>query len=641
MVMVAPAPPPMPIGGTPVTAGAIANAGNFMPPDAGVPHCQQQQLWQDWAPPGSAETGLLPYAPQEGELPEHLGVMFSFRTQPCLDFQNGYCSLVRARGKVSACFCFHFESQRRRSPVDAISGRLAYWDTPCQNAGADASSFCSIGIACPFAHGQEEISYHPAKYKTRMCNGRSCRGEGICCFAHGEGELRSWAPERFSYWSLVACNAPRAPLGPGGNREEWRRPGAHTARAPSPSVRHKQRFCASFPDVSQCRRGAACAFAHSRDEARTPLLSLEQEQQLPAALTEEFFMHRFKTLWCPIGVQHDWQTCAYAHNYQDARRRVSTGYGPRPCPFWAKKDPNVEYSQRCPLGLRCPYSHGAKEQLYHPLYFRTVICRDLRAKCCPRQHLCAFFHRRSERRRPPTDTTNYNQPLSESALPVDWVSDFLVPPFRDTAPAPSTVPFNQVSAILEAGDTTADEAAECTDGGDDGPAIAAIELPAIPVPPRSPHMAAEAPMMHQPEEGQARFNSKVAETPRLQQPNDVAVRFNLTMKEAATMRSRSDAAAVGSERPHAASARKAVALSGSPCFIESSLGPFIPFPGFIAAAGMAPVSCSWNLPESEPWVVTSASLATMFAGGSAANSQHQAGGDSRCRFAAKTACKTA
>ena len=35
--------------------------------------------------------------------------------------------------------------------------------------------------------------------------------------------------------------------------------------------------------------------------------------------------------------------------------------------------------ERCE-GFRCPYAHGAKEQLYHPRYFRTVVCRDLRSK---------------------------------------------------------------------------------------------------------------------------------------------------------------------------------------------------------------------------------------------------------------------
>jgi len=328
-------------------------------------------------------------------------------------------------------------------------GRLLYWDVPCSCMTTETA--CPNGEACVFAHSREEISYHPAKYKTRRCNGRGCRGEAICCFAHGEAELRVWAPDRYSYWSLatgtsasasaaewpVAAVTAAAALAAGATgTEEWRRPpyarGVHL-----PAARHKQRFCASFPDVAQCRRGAACAFAHSREEAQTSLLSLEQEQQVPGALTEEFFMYRFKTLWCPIGVQHDWQTCVYAHNYQDARRQVSIGYGPRPCPYWAKKDPGAEYSQRCPLGLRCPFSHGAKEQLYHPQYFRTVICRDLRANACPRQRLCAFFHRRAERRKPPADSTDCSIPLREEALPGAWVADFLLPPFRDAAGMPT------------------------------------------------------------------------------------------------------------------------------------------------------------------------------------------------------------
>ena len=58
-------------------------------------------------------------------------------------------------------------------------------------------------------------------------------------------------------------------------------------------------------------------------EIRTPLLAEEEEEQRPVALTNDFFMHRFKTLWCPVGVQHDWQTCVYAHNYQ---ARLSTRY---------------------------------------------------------------------------------------------------------------------------------------------------------------------------------------------------------------------------------------------------------------------------------------------------------------------------
>eukprot|EP00913_Durusdinium_trenchii_P005357 g4998.t1 len=60
--------------------------------------------------------------------------------------------------------------------------------------------------------------------------------------------------------------------------------------------RKKRRFCTSFPDVSQCRRGAACAFAHTREEISAPLLEEHEEQQLPGAMTDEFFMYKYKTL---------------------------------------------------------------------------------------------------------------------------------------------------------------------------------------------------------------------------------------------------------------------------------------------------------------------------------------------------------
>jgi len=201
------------------------------------------------------------------------------------------------------------------------------------------------------------------------------------------------------------------------------------SRGPHGGMRTKRRFCTSYPQIEMCRRGPLCAFAHSREEITAPLLSAEEENQEPSALTDEFFMYKYKTRWCPIGVQHEWHTCVYAHNYQDARRPVDVGYGARLCPYWNKKDSGAEYSQRCPLGLRCPYSHGAKEQLYHPHYFKTVICRDLRGKACPRHTLCAFFHSRQERRCPPSDGLDYSQPLQNEALAEDWSGDFSSPPF--------------------------------------------------------------------------------------------------------------------------------------------------------------------------------------------------------------------
>ncbi|CAK0854173.1 unnamed protein product, partial [Prorocentrum cordatum] len=174
------------------------------------------------------------------------------------------------------------------------------------------------------------------------------------------------------------------------------------------------------------------AFAHSRDEIRLPLLTLEEEDQRPAALSNEFFTHRFKTLWCPIGVQHDWQTCVYAHNYQDARRHPGIGYGPRPCPHWKRQETSLEYSERCPHGVRCPFSHGAKEQLYHPAYFKTVTCQDSPNASCPRGQLCAFWHKRSQQRPRPTarDEYKYKAPICEDKLGAHLQQEFLTPPFK-------------------------------------------------------------------------------------------------------------------------------------------------------------------------------------------------------------------
>mmetsp|Transcript_73601 Transcript_73601/g.172393 ORF Transcript_73601/g.172393 Transcript_73601/m.172393 type:complete len:478 (+) Transcript_73601:44-1477(+) len=232
-------------------------------------------------------------------------------------------------------------------------------------------------------------------------------------YGYGQGGVMDWAHMQ-SGWQMPMAWPDR-----------WQ----NRTRNANPN-KPKRRFCTSFPDVSQCRRGATCAFAHSREEIGVPLLSVAEEKQDPSALTDDFFMYKYKTSWCPIGVQHEWHTCVYAHNYQDARRPITIGYGARLCPYWSKKDTTAEYSQRCPLGLRCPYSHGAKEQLYHPHYFKTVVCRDLRGKACPRHKLCAFYHHRHERRATPVDDVDYANPLPSEALPDDWVADFLSPPFH-------------------------------------------------------------------------------------------------------------------------------------------------------------------------------------------------------------------
>ncbi|CAJ1459644.1 unnamed protein product [Effrenium voratum] len=395
------------------------------------------------------------------------------RTEKCPDFQAGHCELHKPKMQ---CFNFHFEGQRRRPPV--ADGVLRYWELPCKWISQPHK--CPRGEHCTLAHSKGEISYHPAKYKTRICNGSDCQ-KATCCFAHSEKELRNRAAARYSHSAPIApgevemdtdeerrgrpsvdlktfkvfpCRKGRGvqhdrKLCPffHNPRDRRRPPGTYSAepcdqcfdsmaesRESPPSARSscsrgdncglchnrpellyhesvfKHRFCATFPhQVASCQRGDLCAFAHSRDEVRVELLKPEEEQlmtewiskvptEVPPAVVD-FFTRRFKTLWCPYGTQHGWHECLYAHTDQDWRRRPELGYTSEPCPEWAKHvGERLNYNERCPNGTRCRFAHGSKEQLYHPLYYKTMPCTDWAAGTCPRGPQCAFFHGPAEQR---------------------------------------------------------------------------------------------------------------------------------------------------------------------------------------------------------------------------------------------------
>lgn len=417
---------------------------------------QNQSQSQGQSQEGAAEA--LPLWQEEGEKSDHREQIRHYHTMNCPQYARGVCPRAE-----SGCFCYHFPSEKRRPLVDTLSGKLKYWDIMCEFV--DRGEDCPFGDDCVWAHTNEEVLYHAAKYKTKLCTDRNSTSQKFSYLAHGEDELRTTAPEKYSYWRLVggishgiqgvewnpdmstydpailAAAGPHAVAGAAGyDINSVMEPGCDQVSATGgnwlyPQQVYKLRFCASYPNVSSCRRGDSCAFAHSREDIRLPLLEEDEEEQQPTALTNDFFMYRFKTLWCPVGVQHDWQTCVYAHNYQDARRHPRVGYGPRPCPYWKRQETSLEYSQRCPLGVRCPFSHGAKEQLYHPAYFKTVTCQDSPSGACPRGKLCAFWHKRSQQRaRPSTrglqDEFNYKFPIPEQRMQESLQPDFLTPPFK-------------------------------------------------------------------------------------------------------------------------------------------------------------------------------------------------------------------
>ena len=325
-------------------------------------------------------------------------------TEPCPTFQRGACLFTRP----AACFFYHTESQRRREVVGELN-QILYWDILCPYMSGHTS--CSYGDRCSFSHTRTEICYHPARFRTKLCNGFECRGS-VCCFAHSNQELRTQAP------TLYGASGTVVPLELAEGVTECISSDDSSTIGSISSSRHANgipmtRLCASYPSIENCEFADKCPFAHDVMELLTPLLYPTES---------EFFMRFFKTEWCVFSHHHDWNNCIYAHNSQDCRRPPSLGYGPSACSSWDLSDPRLPYSERCRHGLLCPFAHGRKEQLYHPGFYRTNECCDWRRPlsaeggACIRGEICAFYHGEYERRFPQPVIYNYDKLLNEETV---------------------------------------------------------------------------------------------------------------------------------------------------------------------------------------------------------------------------------
>jgi hypothetical protein len=312
---------------------------------------------------------------------EDLDILTNCLLESCGEYSRGFCQLNRP----FACYWYHQPKQRRR-PIFSRTGQLRYWDRLCPHTS------CPRGEVCPFAHSKVELAYHPARFRIKLCNGIECRGS-VCCFAHSVETLRSHAPSMYGYFGAADSGTTTA---------------SSSARTEGGQCMH--RMCDHFPD---CQYGDKCFFAHSWEE-------VGGDKFLDPSLPD-FYPVLFKTKWCPFSQQHEWNACPYAHNWHDSRRPASIGYGPSPCPYWDRSDFGASsYSDRCPHGVRCPFAHGRKEQLYHPVFYKTQDCCDWRTLtdgCCPRGDVCAFAHGEAERRFPGDGGHfRYDQLLAEDVV---------------------------------------------------------------------------------------------------------------------------------------------------------------------------------------------------------------------------------
>lgn len=74
----------------------------------------------------------------------------------------------------------------------------------------------------------------------------------------------------------------------------------------------------------------------------------------------DFYLQKYKTVWCPDTQSHDRSGCVYAHNMQDFRRNpFKFNYDSEKCPFWNFEEElkSLEDSG-CKAGMECDKCHG-------------------------------------------------------------------------------------------------------------------------------------------------------------------------------------------------------------------------------------------------------------------------------------------
>lgn len=113
----------------------------------------------------------------------------------------------------------------------------------------------------------------------------------------------------------------------------------------------------------------------------------------------KFYMYKFRTKFCSMrGNCRRRGTCSDAHS-KITKRRVPAldekhrkwNYIPKPCPQYRR-------SNSCSLGDSCPRSHGWLEVIYHPLIYKTKLCKSKckKGKCARYGLYCAKAHSRFE-----------------------------------------------------------------------------------------------------------------------------------------------------------------------------------------------------------------------------------------------------
>ena len=267
---------------------------------------------------------------------EYRQAILEYRTQVCpQDCREDYCDLCHSGLGQSV----------RRKPERLKSGAWSYLPVACLQRCSDPQ--------CAFAHTDEEVLYHPLRYKTQACD--YALDGNDCCTKYG-----------------------------------YHCPFFHAEQDKDPLLGLS--FNVFKPTLMMPRLDTLKSQLDYNSRQRVEATSRPESQPVPKPKAEprpsEFQRQLYKVDMCANPSCED-PNCLFYHNADERRRDDDSLYSFTPCSNTyiesarAFKDP-----AKCVRGEECPYAHTLNEVYYHKDYYRTVSC----GKAACRSRLCPFSH---------------------------------------------------------------------------------------------------------------------------------------------------------------------------------------------------------------------------------------------------------
>lgn len=368
----------------------------------------------------------------------HQEVILFYKTNQCPSITQDVDSDSKSANRLCfgvSCFHYHHIHEIRRSVFDEQNNTLFYDASPCAQLQGGLS--CSNGVRCTSCHTQNEMNYHPFFYKTEPCtNCMHSNNIQLCPFYHQEEINRKGLVDKMfsindegmnqnqfnlDFFKVKPCMKKgnhNLKVCPYHHDKDRRRPtniymytppmcqyilrkencpNGENCRYSHNKLeqlyhpeRYKRKFCHYYPhNIDKCDYEDFCSFAHNESQILIDLLhNIKQDTN--------FYLYKYKTVFCPYIYEHDRNQCVYAHNPQDLRRDPNQfKYNPVQCIYWSQGQIFNYEEGGCPKQMECKNCHGWKELEYHPLYYKTKPCNN--GKKCNKKD-CPFYHSTAEKR---------------------------------------------------------------------------------------------------------------------------------------------------------------------------------------------------------------------------------------------------